>query len=501
MYCYPYTRIIHYKKGIIKLVKKISVLQLKKHFAVGITVLLMLALVFTAACDTSFAAKKKKKVEIPAPTVSAGSFIVMSGSTSEKIYDSYSERKLPIGNITKLMTAMVVIDNIHDSREYKNRIEIKPELMAYGDQFKAGDSVTVEDLLIAMIVSGSDQAAEALAGYSASSRDVFISEMNSKSAEIGLMDSQYSNPTGRYETNHYATAHDCAVVAQTAIRYELIKSYTGRDSTTIKIEGPNSRKTVITNTNPLISNTDSTKLYEYAKGGIYGEMTEPGDFAQYVGIATKDDMQLIVVMLEGNKENLATEAVNLFEYGFSKVTKNTIIKAGKMMGRARVKGGAQTHVKGYTETKGFAFIPAEGSTDLVTTETVMYDNLEAPLYKGQKIGEYRIYVADELKGTVDLVTKKDVKKGWLPSQIYISNATVVIVVIVFAFLLLWLIRTRNINKRKARARARKKQQKIHELAMKQEALDADRKKRKWTYSKYYDSKEINDALKSKKNRK
>ena len=59
----------------------------------------------------------------------------------------------------------------------------------------------------------------------------------------------------------------------------------------------------------------------------------------------------------------------------------------------------------------------------------------------------------------------------------------------------------NINKRKARARARKKQQKIHELAMKQEALDADRKKRKWTYSKYYDSKEINDALKSKKNRK
>lgn len=419
------------------------------------------------AATRKTAAKSKSTNQIAEPRVDAGSYVVMSASTSEMIYTHHADRKLPIGDITKLMTAMIVIDNMHDEAEYAYRITIKDKLKQYGKDFKPGDSATVEDLLVAMLVDGSDMAAEALARYNGK-RKAFISQMNSKAIEMGLEATHYENPTGLYNHGHYATAKECAITMQYAFRYPKIKE--------------------------ILSSVLIPEQYRYVNGSVLGMMDAPIETAQYVGIATKSEMQYIVVMLEANRKHIADGAIDLFEYGDYKASKHTIVKSGKYMGRAKVKGGNITRVKAYTETKGFAYIPPEGSTDLVKTETVMTSGLHAPLAEGAKVGELRIYVADELKGTVDLVTKKEVKQGWPLSHLYISNfATVMTVVIILAAAYL-LMRVRAANKRKARRIALERKIKIREEAMKQAALDEDRRRRKWTYSNYYDSKDINDAL-------
>ena len=443
-------------------------------------VLMMIVLVGTSLSD---AALRKEIVE---PTVNAGSYIVMSGSTSEIVYEEHAERKLPMGAITKYMTAMVVIDNMHDTSELKNIVEISRKIAKYGKDFKKGESVTVEDLLIAMLVGNSDQAAEALATYSASRRGIFISEMNSKAMEIGLISTQFANPTGAYDPDHYATAEECAYLVQAAIRYDEIKKLSALDTATVHIIGNKKKKLknrtlTLANTNMLLSGTKKSENYAYIKGGITGELRAPRTYSQYTGVATKDDMQLVVVILEGKEDTLAQNAIDLFEYGYSKVTKNTIVKAGKCLGKARVRGGAVTRVKGYTENKGFAYIPPEGSTDLLSTEVFMYDDLVAPLRVGQKVGEFRIYVADELKGTVDLVTKKEVKTGWIFSKIYISNFAAVLILLVAFVIGFFVLRIRMIKRRKKKIKERDRQAKIRELAMEQEALEEDRKKRNWTY--------------------
>ena len=443
-------------------------------------VLMMVVLVGTSFSD---AALRKEIVE---PTVNAGSYIVMSGSTSEIVYEEHAERKLPMGAITKYMTAMVVIDNMHDTSELKNIVEISRKIAKYGKDFKKGESVTVEDLLIAMLVGNSDQAAEALATYSASRRGIFISEMNSKAMEIGLISTQFANPTGAYDPDHYATAEECAYLVQAAIRYDEIKKLSALDTATVHIIGNKKKKLknrtlTLANTNMLLSGTKKSESYAYIKGGITGELRAPRTYSQYTGVATKDDMQLVVVILEGKEDTLAQNAIDLFEYGYSKVTKNTIVKAGKCLGKARVRGGAVTRVKGYTENKGFAYIPPEGSTDLLSTEVFMYDDLVAPLRVGQKVGEFRIYVADELKGTVDLVTKKEVKTGWIFSKIYISNFAAVLILLVAFVIGFFVLRIRMIKRRKKKIKERDRQAKIRELAMEQEALEEDRKKRNWTY--------------------
>ena len=420
----------------------------------------------------------RRKTE--APEITSTSAIVMSGSTSEVVYEKHSERKMSPGNIVMLMNAMVVIDNMYNDTELNNTVEITDKLTEYGDTFKAGETVSVGDLLQAMLIGGNGQAAEALATYSTSTRKIFIKEMNSKAMELGLMDTQFSNPKGSYNAKTYSTAHDCAVIVQAAMRYQLIKDYLiKRNVTVVASSKDGDREITFKNTNPLLTGAKQSELYNLTKGGILGTVGDPVKGSQYAGAATVDDMQLIVILMDSKTSRVAYEAKALLEYGDTKVTRNTIVKAGKKVGTARVRYGNITHVKAYTETKGFAYVPPEGSTDLVQTQVVMFDNLQAPLKEGSKVGEFRIYVADELKGTVDLVTRTNITQGWWPSRYYISNFTTVMIGIVLLLILLLILRILYVRKRKEKMREARRERRLREIARQQLAIEEDRRNRNW----------------------
>jgi len=424
--------------------------------------------------------ESEKKVTLPSSN--AGSVVVMSGSTSEHIYTNRKDRKLQPGAITKYLTAMVVLDNMRDDSEMSNRVTITEDIASYGDTFKQGETVSVEDLLKAMLVENSDEAAEALASYSASERSIFISEMNSKVMELGLLNSQFSNPTGAYDTAQYATPTDCACIVQAAMRYEFVKDISTVSS--VKLTATNkkeSREVEVKSENPLITSEDKNVAYENVTGGISGTISGGGGFTQLAAVSMEDDMEIIVILLDADSSTMGKEAKAFLEYGGSKATRNQIIKADKRMGTVRIKGGASTHASAYTETTGFAYIPPEGSTDLIKTQTVIYDDITAPLKAGDKVGEYRIYVADELKGTVDLVIKKDIGKGWFPSKIYISNAASVVIAIILAIFLLLGLRIAYVQIMRSRRRKRARQRKIAAMAAEQFELEMDRKRRQWTY--------------------
>ncbi len=421
-----------------------------------------------------------------APSVSATSYMVMSGSTSEKVASKHADRKMQPGKITMLMTAMVVLDNMYDDRELKNTVETGKFIAEYGDTFKLGESASVGDLLNAMLVGGDVQAAELLAKYSASSRDIFVNEMNSKCMELGLMDTLFTNASGRYDIGSYSTAADLAVITQAAYRYQEVKDALAKKNVTIAVAGNKKskpREIQFQSTDPLLTGNPNTD-YKYIKGGILGLVDENVNAAQFAAIDTKDDMQMIVVLMDSAKENSGREAVLLFEYADAKATKNPIVKKGKLAGHARVRGGAVTRVPGYTETRGFAYVPPEGSDSLIQTEVSMYDDLKAPLKKGDKVGEFRIFVADELKGTVDLITKEDVPEGWFFSKYYISNIATVIIGAILILLLVFLMRVGYVKRRRAKRREAIRRQKIRELARMQLDIDEDRRRREWNATGY-----------------
>ena len=447
-------------------------------------ILILVTTISYIALEEVFAEGERSAARTKAPNVTASSYMVMSGSTSEKVDEKHADRKMQPGKITMLMTAMVAIDNMYNDDELKNTVEVGKTIAEYGDTFVEGESATVGDLLNAMLVGGDVQAAELLAKYSASSRKIFVNEMNSKCMELGIMDTQFTNASGRYDINQYSTAADLAVITQAAFRYQKIKDALTMKSVTIKATvKKQSREIEFTATDPLLT-ADEQSGYEYLKGGIFGTIEAPGTGSQFAAAATRDDMQLVVVLMDSEAGKAAAEAKALLEYGDTKVTKNTIVKKNKLCGYARVRGGASTRVAAYTETKGFAYVPPEGSEALIQTQVAMYNDIEAPLKKGDKVGEFRIYVADELKGTVDLIIKSNVPVGWWPSKYYISNKAAVVLGVALALLLIFLLRVGHVKRRRARRREAMRRARIREIARRQIEMDADRARREWNSSGY-----------------
>ena len=469
------------------MLKNSNTTRIRKQMVAIISVILILVTTIGyIALFEVYAEGEAKVVPQKAPAVSASSYMVMSGSTSEKVSSLHADRKMQPGKITMLMTAMVVLDNMYDEKELKNTVETGDIIAGYGDTFKLGESVSVGDLLNAMLVGGDVQAAELLAKYSASSRDIFVKEMNSKCMELGLMDTLFTNASGRYDIKAYSTAADLAVITQAAFRYQLVKDALAKRNVTIAAAEKKSKKPreiEFKSTDPFFTGNEKTE-YEFIRGGILGLVDESVNSAQFAAIATKDDMQMIVVLMDSAKENTLREATSLFEYADAKVTKNTIVKKGKMVGHARVRGGAVTRVPAYTETKGFAYVPPEGSDSLIQTQVAMYDDLNAPLSKGDKVGEFRIYVADELKGTVDLIIKEDVPLGWYPSRYYISNIGAIVIGALLLLLLVFLLRVGHVRRRRAKRREAIRRARIRELARKQLEIDEDRRRREWDASGY-----------------
>ena len=417
------------------------------------------------------------------PQMSSSSWVVMSGSTSQIVAGSHADRKMQPGSITLLMTAMVAIDNMYDDDELKNTVDITSELAAYGSTFREGETVTVGDLLYAMLVGADVQAAEALASYSTSTRDIFVNEMNSKCMELDIMDTQFTNPGGEKETMQYSTAKDLAVITQAAVRYQKIKDALQKKSVIVKASTKETERDIeIVNSDPLLAGAED-QIYKYSRGGIRGLLGEQ-PVMQYAAISSKAGMQMIAILMDSNPDLAAAEAKALLEYGDAHVEKNVIVKAGKREGSARVKGGASTLVAGYTETAGYAYVPPEGSDKLIQTQVVMLDDLEAPLKEGDKVGEFRIYVADELKGTVDLVTHEEVPVGWPPSKYYISNLACVIIGAFLLLVIAFFIRVLTVKRRRAQRAEAMRRAKIREIARRQLEIDEDRKRRNWNGSGY-----------------
>lgn len=237
-----------------------------------LSALMMLALMTTINANEAYAASAE-------PSISADSAIVMSASTGETVYSSHELRKMPMADSTKLMTAMIVIDNMHSATEFKNKVQITSATA--GGIFKAGESVSVSDLMYAMLMSASNEAANALATYSAGSASAFVSQMNAKAQELGLTNTHYTNPTGVYDEEQYSTAADTAVITQKAFRYSRIKQMSG--TVTHKIAG-----VTVTNTNDLLTGgTGGSLKYSGMYGGIVGHLTEPKTASTYVGIAER----------------------------------------------------------------------------------------------------------------------------------------------------------------------------------------------------------------------
>jgi len=181
--------------------------------------------------------------------IDALSAVAIDGTTGKILFAKNPHLKIPPASTTKLVTAMVVLDNLPLNAKVKisktaaNTPSIPPKLYA-------GEVYTVKDLLYLMLMKSSNQAAVALAEAVAGSENNFTVLMNEKVRSLGLRESHFSTASGLPAPNQYTTSYDLAMILYEALKYPLIKKIIG---TRVKIiKSASGRTLIIKNTNHLL---------------------------------------------------------------------------------------------------------------------------------------------------------------------------------------------------------------------------------------------------------
>lgn len=438
------------------------------------TIIIILACIFFS-CKDIYGSKSNKK-NLKQPEITAESFAVISISTGERVYTKNPERKQFIAGPERLMCAICVIDNMHDKKkEMENYVTIPAKYVRENDMFKEGQGVKVKDLLYAVIISGSATAELSLAEYSSGSQEEFISCMNNKAKELKLKNTNFSSVTADYDDNQYTTVEDYALLTRAAMNNSYIKKMAGKKGYIIKTD--KGETVPVKNSEEVIEDASKAKKKSYSifAGIIYNDGGE--NDVSYMLSAANKDIELVTVISNVKKENASKEINNLISYGFIKVNKTVAVEKGKKAGYVWIRNGEKTLVPVYTKNRAYVYLPKEASKSLIVTKKNIGKNLNAPIKSGTKVGEYDVYVGDEFQGSVDLVVKKTISKGFFPSKIYISNMATYVVVGLIGFLILLRIERKNRKKRRIRKNKMKRREKARKIARRELAREDNRKNR------------------------
>ena len=237
-----------------------------------------LCVLITALCAPGAAAMKLDGV-----TVSAKSAILINSQTGEVLYEKNPDDKMLIASTTKIMTAVVVLDKCG----MDDIVEVSPDaanVEGSSAYLRAGEKLTVRELLYALMLSSGNDAAAALAIHVSGSIEKFAGDMNAKAKELGLENTSYKNPHGLDAEGHYSTARDLAKLTQYALKNNDFK-----DIVSTKTAAVGSRS--LTNHNKLLWNIDGAigvkTGYTKAAGRILVSAVERNG-ASYICVTLND---------------------------------------------------------------------------------------------------------------------------------------------------------------------------------------------------------------------
>lgn len=254
-----------------------------------------------------------------APDVTAEAAILIDAASGAVLYGKEEESKQYPASITKVMTALLAVENcsmddiVTFSNEAVNGIE--PGSSSAG--INVGAQLTVEDTLYALMLVSANEAAAALAEHISGSDEAFADLMNQRAKELGCTGTHFTNPHGLPDEDHYTTAHDMALILQEAMKYEDFRTIAESETYTLQ------KSDTLTNTLELwnhskIIRENSEYYYEYAEGSKPG-YTQAA-LNTLVTYAKKDNVELICVILKDyGADNSYYDTTNLFQWGFEKV--------------------------------------------------------------------------------------------------------------------------------------------------------------------------------------
>lgn len=338
--------------------------------------------------------------EEPSLDLSAKSAILMEASTGTILFEKASHEALPPASVTKIMTMLLVMEAL-DNAQYTldDKVSVSEFAASMGGSqvfLEPNEQMSVHDMLKAVAVASGNDAAAALAEFTAGSHDAFVAKMNERAKQLGMNDTHFVNCNGLDADGHVTSAHDIAVMSRELMRHPKIFEYT-----TIWMDSLRDGAFGLVNTNKLV------RFYQGATGLKTGSTSVAGFCIS--ATAKRDGMDLIAVVMGSptSKERFA-DASKMLDYGFANYgICNTLVKEDELSPITLRKGVKDRVVIGLAD--GFSLLMKKAEIANIEKKITLPDELNAPIAKNHKVGTVEFFSNGNSVGKCDIVAKEDIK--------------------------------------------------------------------------------------------
>lgn len=339
----------------------------------------LLAAAVTLLCVTVYA-KKAQAASAPFETC-ASAMMLMEAQTNTVLTCQNEDRKFPMASTTKIMTAIVTLENASLS-DIVVVDEIAEGVEGSSMYLVAGERISVEDLLYGLMLASGNDAAVALAAAIGGSVEGFVNMMNERAEEMGLTSTHFVTPNGLHNDEHYTTAKELAIIASYAYKNEDLRRIVAtKYHTTTTGEVVRTLK----NKNTLLWN------YEGAIGFKTGYTSTAGRCLVFG--AERDGMTVIGVLL--NCRPMFDIAARLMDYAFSEYTMCCVISGGTVAAHVYVENGTKSILEVIVKNDIMVTLP-KGAEREFSIDLVLDESISAPVTANSVLGTINVYCDDEL---------------------------------------------------------------------------------------------------------
>lgn len=249
----------------------------------------------------------------------ARSAILIEESTGEVLFEKNADEIMYPASTTKILTAYIALQMADLENDIvtisQNAIDLVPPTYAT-IPVSAGEEVAMDDLIAATLVRSGNEGANAIAEYLMGNIDSFAVLMNQTAAMLGCSsDTNFTNPSGAHDENHYTTVRDMAIIARAAMKNEQFADIVSKNTYEMPATDHHPLRTLVGGTHIL--NPEERYFYGDATGMKTG-FTNPAGYC-FVGSATRGGIDLISVVFYTSRAGRWTDTKRLLEYGFTQV--------------------------------------------------------------------------------------------------------------------------------------------------------------------------------------
>ncbi|MGE5575958.1 MAG: D-alanyl-D-alanine carboxypeptidase family protein [Syntrophothermus sp.] len=334
------------------------------------------------------------------------SAILIEAATGQVLWQKNAHKRLPPASISKIMTMLLAMEAVEAGRvslDDQVTISARASQQTGSRAFLArGERYTLRELLKSIAIASANDASVAVAEYLAGTEEAFVASMNRRAKELGMKNTYFYDSSGlpapEGVRGNYTTANDIAIMSRALVRFPEVLKWTSTWQDSLR-----GGKFILTNTNKLLN------TYLGADGLKTGHTEEAG--WSLSATAQRNNLRLIAVVLRTESDEARVEqAARLLDYGYRAFTRVPVASRGRRVGSVAVPNGTRTVLPVVTG-QPLVVLTRRGDESLLQKKLVLPKNVQAPLSRGQKVGELRATLGNETLGRVDLVAAEPVARA------------------------------------------------------------------------------------------